>query len=85
VASKVALRTTALAQGWLEDSGYRLLSVDAETADGSVKVLVVGSGELPPRNQLETPAFQLLFGNHLDVKVINADSFTGGSFERSVP
>jgi len=85
VASKVALRTTALAQGWLKDSGYRLLSVDAETADGSVKVLVVGSGELPPRNQLETPAFQLLFGNRLDVKVINADSFTGGSFERSVP
>jgi len=55
--------------------------VDAETADGSVKVLVVGSGELPPRNHLKTPAFQLLFGNRLDVKVINADSFTirGGS------
>jgi hypothetical protein len=50
-----------------------------------MKVLVVGSGELPPRNQLETPAFQLLFGNRLNVKVINADGFTGGSFERSVP
>jgi hypothetical protein len=48
--------------------------VDAETADGSVKVLVVGSGELPPRNHLETPAFPLLFGNRLDVKVINGDT-----------
>jgi hypothetical protein len=55
--------------------------VDVETADGSVKVLVVGSGELPPRNQLETRPLPLQVGNRLDVTVINADCFTigGGS------
>jgi len=78
VASKVALRTTALAREWLGDSGYRLLSVDAETADGSVKVLVAGSGALPPLSQLEARAIPLLFGQRVDVKVINAESFTIG-------
>lgn len=78
--SKVALRATALTQECL-GSSYKLLSVDAETADGSVKVLVVGSGELPQRNQIETRTVPLLFGNRLDVKVIYADSFTIGGRE----
>jgi len=76
VASKVALRTNALAREWLGDSGYRVLSVDAETADGSVKLLITGNGLLPPRHQLETRTLPLLLGHRLDVKVINAESFT---------
>ena len=80
VVSKVALRATALTQECL-GSSHKLLSVDAETADGSVKVLVVGSGELPQRNQIETRTVPLLFGNRLDVKVIYADSFTIGGRE----
>lgn len=78
-ASKVALRTHALAREWLGGSGYRLLSVDAETADGSVKVLVAGSGDLPPLNQLDRRARPLLFGHRLEVKVLNAESFTLGA------
>jgi uncharacterized hydrophobic protein (TIGR00271 family) len=76
MASKVALRTNVLAREWLGGSGYRLLSVDAETADGSVNVLVAGSGALPPLSQLEAQALPLLFGQRLEVKVINTESFT---------
>jgi uncharacterized hydrophobic protein (TIGR00271 family) len=76
VTSKVALRTNALAREWLGNSGYRVLSVDAETADGSVKLLITGNGLLPPRHQLETRTLPLLLGHRLDVKVINAESFT---------
>jgi hypothetical protein len=76
VTSKVALRTNALAREWLGDSGYQVLSVDAETADGSVKLLITGNGLLPPRHQLETRTLPLLLGHRLDVKVINAESFT---------
>jgi uncharacterized hydrophobic protein (TIGR00271 family) len=76
VASKVAVRTTALTRGWLQDSGYRLVSVDAETADGTVKVLMAGNGVLPPLSQLEARARPLLVNHRLEVKVINAESFT---------
>jgi uncharacterized hydrophobic protein (TIGR00271 family) len=76
VASKVAVRTTALTREWLQDSGYRLVSVDAETADGTVKVLMAGNGVLPPVSQLEARARSLLFNHRLEVKVINAESFT---------
>jgi len=81
-ASRVTLGTTALAREWLRDSGYRLLSVDAETADGSVKVLVAGNGDLPPLNRLETGAGPLLFGRRMEVKVLNAESFKIGASMR---
>jgi uncharacterized hydrophobic protein (TIGR00271 family) len=81
-ANRIALGTTALVRQWLGDSGYRLLSVDAETADGSVKVLVAGSGDLPPLRSLESQALPLMVGRRLEVKVINAASFTVGA---SVP
>jgi uncharacterized membrane protein len=47
ISNKIAARTDALAQDWLEGSGYQLMSVDAETADGSVNLLLVGEGNLP--------------------------------------
>ena len=53
VTSKISLRTTALALDWLRDSGYRLLSVEAETADDSVKLLLAGNGPLPPLESLQ--------------------------------
>ncbi|MDH4405806.1 MAG: hypothetical protein QE276_07325 [Cyanobium sp. D14.bin.5] len=47
ISNKIAARTDALAQDWLDGSGYQLMSVDAETADGSVNLLLVGEGNLP--------------------------------------
>jgi uncharacterized hydrophobic protein (TIGR00271 family) len=72
VAGKIATRTASLAREWLQNSGYRLLSVDAETADGSVNLLVAGSGALPPIHQLNSSAGPLLFGRRITVKVLDS-------------
>jgi uncharacterized hydrophobic protein (TIGR00271 family) len=75
---KLEQRTTTLARAWLATSGYRLLSVEAETADNSVTVLVAGNGTLPPLQTLERQAGALLFGRRLEVKVLQGESFTVG-------
>lgn len=73
---KLEQRTTTLARTWLAKSGYRLLSVEAETADDSVTVLVAGNGALPPVAALERQAGALLFGRRLEVKVLQGESFS---------
>lgn len=47
VAGTVGVRSASLAEEWLGGTDYRVLSVDAETADGRVNLLIGGSGELP--------------------------------------
>ena len=74
VASKLSVRTTALARAWLRDSGYRLLSVDAESADGSITLLVAGNGTLPPVASLQSQAEDVLFGRELELKVFWSES-----------
>lgn len=75
VTSKIAARTDALVQEWLRDSGYRLLSLEADTADGSVQLVLAGSGDLPPRAALERRVLPVLAGRPLQVKVLPGDSF----------
>lgn len=70
VTNQIAARTYALGQDWLRGSGYRLLSVDAETADGTVNLLLLGDGDLPPLAQLEERARGVLFGRTIRVKVV---------------
>ena len=70
VSQKIAARTYALGQQWLDGSGYRLLSVDAETADGSVNLLLLGEGDLPPLELLEERARGILYGRTLRMKVV---------------
>lgn len=72
VTQKVATRTYELGQEWLDGSGYRLLSVDAETADGTVNLLLLGDGDLPPLEQLEERARGFLFGRTIRVKVVHS-------------
>lgn len=79
VAGKISTRTASLAREWLQNSGYRLLTVDAETADGSVNLLVAGSGALPPIHQLNSSASPLLFGRRLTVKVLDSRTISLGS------
>jgi hypothetical protein len=67
-----------LAEDWLRDSGYRLLSVEAETADGSVNLLLAGTGVLPRLSQLEARIRPLLLGRSLVVKVLHSESFVIG-------
>ena len=62
VTNMIASRTYALGQEWLDGSGYRLMSVDAETADGTVTLLLLGDGDLPSLESLEERARGLVFG-----------------------
>ena len=75
-AGRLAVGTNALAGQWLQDSGYRVLSVDAETADGHVNLVVTGSGPLPPLSRIEARSRRLLLGRRLEIKVIDATSLT---------
>lgn len=74
VTNKVSARTYALGQQWLEGSGYRLLTVDAETADGTVNLLLMGDGEVPPLKVLEDQARDILFGRTIRVKVVESQT-----------
>ena len=48
------------------------MSVDAETADGSVNLLLVGEGDLPSLQQLQERARGVLFGRTLRLKVLES-------------
>jgi uncharacterized hydrophobic protein (TIGR00271 family) len=71
-AGKVAVRSAALAEEWLQGSGYTVLSVDAETADGSVNLMISGHGELPPLSVIEERARAQLLGRSVHLQVINS-------------
>ncbi|MFN8641785.1 MAG: hypothetical protein U0802_09065 [Candidatus Binatia bacterium] len=75
----IAARSYALGQEWLRGSGYRLMSVDAETADGTVEFLLMGSGDLPPLETLQERARGVLLDRTLRVKVVESRTLTLGS------
>lgn len=79
VANKIATRSYELGQQWLEGSGYRLMSVDAEATDGTVTFLVLGHGVLPPLETLEARARGALFGRNIRVKVVQSRTLDLGS------
>ncbi|MGB5136574.1 MAG: DUF389 domain-containing protein [Prochlorococcaceae cyanobacterium] len=79
ITNKIAVRTDAIAQDWVEGTGYRLLSVDAETADGSVNLVLVGEGELPSLETLDERASGVLFGRTLRVKVVESRTLYPGT------
>lgn len=74
VTNQVAVRTRQLADQWLQGSGYRIQSVEAETADGSVQLLLVGDGTLPPLDRLTAAARGQLFGRPLRMQVVESRS-----------
>jgi uncharacterized hydrophobic protein (TIGR00271 family) len=76
VNSRITVRTEALARTWLLGSGYRLQSVEGETADGSVRLLLAGNGPLPSLDGLERRTRGVLSGRPLRVKVLQGTSFS---------
>jgi hypothetical protein len=48
------------------------MSVDAETADGTVTLLLLGDGDLPSLESLEERARGLVFGRDIRVKVVQS-------------
>lgn len=74
--SRITVRTEGLAREWLRGSGYSLESVEGETADGSVRLVLAGSGALPPVEELDRRSRGVLSGRTLKVKVLQGSSFS---------
>jgi uncharacterized hydrophobic protein (TIGR00271 family) len=82
VTKKISTQAYTLGQEWLKGSGYRLMTVDAETADGTVNLLLLGDGELPPLDRFQEQARDLLFGRTIRVKVVESQTLYIGTQSR---
>jgi uncharacterized hydrophobic protein (TIGR00271 family) len=74
VTNKISARAYSLGQEWLDGSGYRLMTVDAETADGTVNLLLLGNGDLPPLDKFQERSHDLFFGRNIRVKVVESQT-----------
>jgi uncharacterized hydrophobic protein (TIGR00271 family) len=72
VTNMIAARTYELGQEWVDGSGYRLMSVDAESADGTVTLLLMGEGDLPPLELLQDRVRSLVFSRTVRVKIVQS-------------
>lgn len=82
ITNKIAARTYALGQKWLDGSGYRLMNVDAETEDGTVNLFLLGNGNLPPMKKLEETTNGLLSGRTIRVKIVESQTLYVGKQPR---
>ncbi len=73
-------RSTDAATLWLKDSDYRLASV--EVADGRVRIVVAGQGQLPPQRTLQDALRGRIFDMPVTLEVVPE---TRTSFETKVP
>jgi uncharacterized hydrophobic protein (TIGR00271 family) len=62
-------RVSEATESWLEGSGYRLVSVDAETT-GEVTLVILGGGEVPAMDVLESQVQGRTFGRLVRVEVL---------------
>jgi uncharacterized hydrophobic protein (TIGR00271 family) len=79
VDNKIASRSYLLGKEWLAGSGYRLMSVNAESTDETITLLVVGDGDLPPLERLEQRTRGVLFGRTIRVKVVESTTHYVGT------
>jgi uncharacterized hydrophobic protein (TIGR00271 family) len=57
---------------WLAESGYRLISVNTETADNSIYMVLLGEGELPPLAVLKEELKGKTFGKIVKVETVQS-------------
>jgi uncharacterized hydrophobic protein (TIGR00271 family) len=57
---------------WLAESGYRLISVNTETADNSIYMVLLGEGELPPLAVLKEELKGKTFGKVVKVETVQS-------------
>ncbi|PKL66701.1 MAG: DUF389 domain-containing protein [Methanobacteriales archaeon HGW-Methanobacteriales-1] len=60
---------------WLGDSGYDVVSVDAETKDNTVILRLIGNGKLPPQEKLQELVSGKLYGRTLKVEVVYSSTY----------
>jgi uncharacterized hydrophobic protein (TIGR00271 family) len=68
----VTLRVYEASDLWLAESGYRLISVNTETADNSIYMVLLGEGELPPLEVLKEKLKGKTFGKVVKVETVQS-------------
>lgn len=68
----VTLRVYEASDLWLAESGYRLISVNTETADNSIYMVLLGEGELPPLEVLKEELDGKTFGKIVKVETVQS-------------
>lgn len=64
---------------WLNGSGYKVASINAENSNNQVVLVVLGNGDLPPIEELNKMLEGKLYGKTLEVQVVYSNSYTVGS------
>ena len=57
---------------WLAESGYRLISVNTETADNSIYMVLLGEGEIPPLDTLIEELSGNTFGKEIKLETVQS-------------
>ncbi len=57
---------------WLAESGYRLISVNTETADSSIYMVLLGEGEIPPLDTLIEQLSGNTFGKEIKLETVQS-------------
>lgn len=68
----VTVRVYEASDLWLAESGYRLISVNTETADNSIHMVLLGEGELPPLTGLKERLEGKTFGKAVKVETVQS-------------
>ncbi len=76
VNNSIKAQVYSLSNDWLAGSNHRLISVETETADKSVKIVVLGEGQIPDITLLEEQVRGVLFGRPLRVEAVQSSSYT---------
>ncbi len=71
----ITARVYRLGNEWLDGTGYRLIAVNAETADNTVNMIILGDGELPEMDLLEQQLQGLLIDRPLRIETIQSSSY----------
>lgn len=68
----VTVRVYEASDLWLANSGYRIISVNTETADNSIYMVLLGEGELPPFAVLKEELDGKTFGRVVKVETVQS-------------
>lgn len=55
---------------WLDGSGYMVKSIDTESSDDKVILVVIGDGKLPPPDELRQQLDGKIYGRKLQIEVV---------------
>ncbi len=75
VSNSIKADVYSLSNDWLTGSDYRIISINTETADKTVKIIVLGEGELPDITLLEEQVRGRLFGRPLRLETVQSNSY----------